>query len=130
METGIMDASDVTTAVDLQAADVAKQGKKRKKSRWPMKRLYREAMVKRLAMVAIDRNSEPAAACNAAKIVLAAEAQNQKDDHRPGADLNDEIAVFVDRGWYGNEVKLLAAEARVAEAKAAEKAKGEEGKSG
>lgn len=50
--------------------------------RWPIKPEYREAIIKRLVRVVADPNSSPREITAAARGLLAAEAQNQADEHK------------------------------------------------
>lgn len=50
--------------------------------RWPIKTEYRDAIVKRLMRVIADPNSSPREVTAASKALLAAEAQNQADEHK------------------------------------------------
>lgn len=57
--------------------------------RWPIKKEYRDAIVKRLMQIVADPSSSPREATAAAKALMAAERQNQEDqitdatdDHR------------------------------------------------
>lgn len=50
--------------------------------RWPIKHEYREAIIKRLVRIVADPNSSPREVTAAAKGLLAAEAQNQADEHK------------------------------------------------
>ena len=50
--------------------------------RWPIKQEYREAIVKQLLKVVVDPNSTPREKTSAAKALLAAEGQNQSDEHK------------------------------------------------
>ena len=52
--------------------------------RWPVKQEYREAIINRLARIAIDPASSPREATAAAKAVIAAESQNQRDEQNVG----------------------------------------------
>ena len=50
--------------------------------RWPIKPEYREALVKRLVRIIADPQSKPREVASAAKALLAAEVQNQMDEHK------------------------------------------------
>jgi hypothetical protein len=50
--------------------------------RWPVKSEYREAIIKKLMRVMADPNSSTREVIAAAKGLLAAEAQNQADEHK------------------------------------------------
>ena len=50
--------------------------------RWPIKPEYREAVIKRLIRVIADPNSSPREVTAASKAIMAAETQNQSDEHK------------------------------------------------
>lgn len=50
--------------------------------RWPIKPEYREAIIKRLLRVIADPQSSPREVASASKALLAAEKQNQEDEHK------------------------------------------------
>lgn len=50
--------------------------------RWPVKQEYRQAIINRLAHIAIDPASSPREATSAAKAIMSAEKQNQDDEHK------------------------------------------------
>lgn len=52
------------------------------KQRWPVSETHRSILVKRLVQVIADPQSSPREVTAAAKGLLAAEAQNQKDEHK------------------------------------------------
>ncbi len=52
------------------------------RKRWPIKEEHKEAVVTRLMMIVADRKSSNREATSAAKALLAAESQNQGDDHQ------------------------------------------------
>ena len=97
----------------------ASDAKKADAPRWPIKREYREALMTHLMMLGIDRKSTPMEVYSAAKLLLAAEVQNQKDEHRAGMDWDGKLTVYEDPNWYGNDVHLRLAEAAAEEAKQA-----------
>jgi len=50
--------------------------------RWPIKPEYRDALVKRLLRIVADPQSSPREVTSAAKALMAAERQNQDDEHK------------------------------------------------
>lgn len=50
--------------------------------RWPIKNEDREAIIRRLVRIVADQNSSPREVTAAAKGILAAEKQNQDDEHK------------------------------------------------
>jgi hypothetical protein len=50
--------------------------------RWPIKPEYRQAIVSRLLRVIADKDSSPREVTAAAKALMAAESQNQADEHK------------------------------------------------
>ena len=51
------------------------------RQRWPMPEAFKEAIVKRLMKVVLDKNATHREVTQAIKGLIAAEAQNQKDEH-------------------------------------------------
>ena len=51
------------------------------KERWPIAQEYREAIIKRLVTIAVDKQSTRREATAAARALMYAEAQNQSDQH-------------------------------------------------
>ena len=79
--------------------------------RWPIKPEYREAIIRKLIQVVANPQSKPREITAAARALLAAEAQNQADEHkvidgqltngnfdmaRIAADLGVELSLIVD----------------------------------
>ncbi len=50
--------------------------------RWPVKPEYRDALIKRNVKIILNQNSTERAVAAASKIIIAAEAQNQADEHK------------------------------------------------
>jgi hypothetical protein len=50
--------------------------------RWPIKPEYREALVRRLVRIIADPNSSAREVTSASKALIAAESQNQADEHK------------------------------------------------
>ena len=50
--------------------------------RWPIRPEYRDALIKRLLRILADPQSSPREATSAAKALMAAERQNQEDEHK------------------------------------------------
>lgn len=57
------------------------------KQRWPVKDEYKEAVVKRMAMLVADPQSKPRTQVAAARVIVAAENQNMQDEHKQKPDL-------------------------------------------
>ena len=75
-----------------------------KARRWNIKPEHSDASMTRLAMILKNRNSSPAEICKATRLLLAMEAQNQKDEHHKKKRVSNKCVAGVHRGWYGNEV--------------------------
>ncbi len=65
--------------------------------RWPIKPEYREAIVRRLVQVVANPNSSPREVTAAAKALMAAEVQNQKDEHQRLDDFRQRIISIAER---------------------------------
>lgn len=52
------------------------------RERWPIKQEYREAIIKRLIRIIADPASSAREVASASRALLAAEAQNQQDQHK------------------------------------------------
>ena len=65
--------------------------------RWPIKTEYRDAIVKRLMRVIADPHSSPREVTAASKALMAAEAQNQKDEHQRLDDFKQRIIGIAER---------------------------------
>ena len=79
--------------------------------RWPIKQEYREALIKRLIRIIADPASKPREVTAASRALLAAEGQNQADEHKVvdvhvstrhdqldaiAADLGIEVGIVID----------------------------------
>jgi len=62
--------------------------------RWPIKKEYRDAIVKRLMQIVADPTTSPREATSAAKALMAAERQNQEDQIVDGT--NDQRNRFLE----------------------------------
>jgi hypothetical protein len=105
-----IDPTDAAASADSTSTDVPKRKKRRKEPRWPIRSEYREAAMRRLALMAIDRNETPTAVCNAVKLLLAAEAQNQTDEHRRANRSSGKVVVAEDPNWYFNDAHTVSAQ--------------------
>lgn len=50
--------------------------------RWPIKPEYREGLIRRLTAIVISPNSKPREVIAASRALIAAESQNQADEHK------------------------------------------------
>lgn len=73
--------------------------------RWPIKPEYRSVLVQRLTRIIADPQSTPREVTAAAKGLIAAESQNQKDEHARIDEFNDRILALARR--CGVSVDLL-----------------------
>jgi hypothetical protein len=72
---------------------------KKRKARWSIETILRDAAIVQMVMVAADPKSSHAAACKASALLLRAEAQNQKDEQRKKKRTPKKNIPVVRRGW-------------------------------
>jgi len=66
----------------MTETQIARMEAKAMQQRWPIRDEYREAVIKRNMKIILNPNSSERAVAAASKVMLAAEAQNQSDEHK------------------------------------------------
>jgi len=66
----------------MTETQIARMEAKAMQQRWPIKPEYREAVLRRNIRIIADPNSSERAVAAASKVIIAAEAQNQADEHK------------------------------------------------
>jgi hypothetical protein len=66
----------------MTETQIARMEARAMQQRWPIRDDYREAVIKRNMKIILNPNSTERAVAAASKVMLAAEAQNQSDEHK------------------------------------------------
>jgi hypothetical protein len=66
----------------MTETQIARMEAKAMQQRWPIRDEYREAVIKRNVKIILNPNSSERAVAAASKVIIAAEAQNQADEHK------------------------------------------------
>jgi hypothetical protein len=66
----------------MTETQIARMEARAMQQRWPIRDDYREALIKRNMKIILNPNSTERAVAAASKVMLAAEAQNQSDEHK------------------------------------------------
>lgn len=91
--------------------------RKQRKARWSIETTMHEAMLTQMASVIADTKSSHAAVCKASAVLLRAEAQNQRDEHRRKKKPMKTKAPVLHLRWNGKEVPESEIEGKIAEFK-------------
>ncbi len=65
--------------------------------RWPIKPEYREAIVRKLVQIIANPSSSPREVTAATRALMAAESQNQEDEHKALSDFRQRIIDIAER---------------------------------
>jgi hypothetical protein len=66
----------------MTETQIARMEARAMEQRWPTKPEYRDALIKRNVKIILNPNSSERAVAAASKVIIAAEAQNQADEHK------------------------------------------------